>query len=647
MLQYNGRDLLCFNKEQIWTIPNGKMRVVFDDGVVTTRGKNIKLSWYFWEFFRLDQAAPFNIEFLANGKIFNKKSFLKLLSNCMFSTYLYRIQNDGKPLYEIEYLARVAYQVVNNLFNDMSTLLSEYVVSLDAEDYVDILDHPIIKETNANLRPTYNDIEHGYAVNRAVLMDENEFPGNRIAEGLRQASFSPGQVDQSITAVGFRTNVASKMYPTPVMSNFAEGITDLYEALVESQSASKAVKYTSAPLQKTQYYNREMQLLAQAVQNLHHFTDCGSTDTLDFPIRTNRDLEVLDGKWRLDEQGSLKLIRPNCKELIGTVVKIRSVTRCRHPDPAGVCAVCYGEIAHSVPKGTVIGHMSVVEICERISQIVLSTKHLDVNAKIEDFVPEEFERRFIYANRQDSTIGFKEWLWHHDPVLMFPIDKAANLAILGQVGSVKEISAESVAQFTNVSVRYTTGRNEITEAPLLVSMGSRRAFFTYQFLDYLKEQPRETNDKGYYLVSLENWDPSKPIFRLPDKHRNMLEFKDSIEKFVKATHDYERRLKHQVTNEEISQVLQDFHMLISSKLNINIVHLEMVLYSTMIQSSSEIRYGLPKPGQPCEFGRFSDILPNRSLAPLFAHQEQKRQLFNINSYLVTERHPTNMDFLLE
>ena len=121
MLQYNGRDLLCFNKEQIWTIPNGKMRAVFDDGVVTTRGKNIKLSWYFWEFFRLDQAAPFNIEFLANGKIFNKKSFLKLLSNCMFSTYLYRIQNDGKPLYEIEYLARVAYQVVNNLFNDMST----------------------------------------------------------------------------------------------------------------------------------------------------------------------------------------------------------------------------------------------------------------------------------------------------------------------------------------------------------------------------------------------------------------------------------------------------------------------------------------------------------------------------------------------
>ena len=57
MLQYNGRDLLCFNKEQIWTIPNGKMRVVFDDGVVTTRGKNIKLSWYFWEFFRLDQAG--------------------------------------------------------------------------------------------------------------------------------------------------------------------------------------------------------------------------------------------------------------------------------------------------------------------------------------------------------------------------------------------------------------------------------------------------------------------------------------------------------------------------------------------------------------------------------------------------------------
>lgn len=38
---------------ELWSIPDGPLEVEFDDGVLETNGKAIKLSWYFWPFFRL------------------------------------------------------------------------------------------------------------------------------------------------------------------------------------------------------------------------------------------------------------------------------------------------------------------------------------------------------------------------------------------------------------------------------------------------------------------------------------------------------------------------------------------------------------------------------------------------------------------
>lgn len=645
-LVYNAKELMFRSLNEILTLPDCDITVVFDDGEVRASTRSTILSWFNWRFWaEFAPDCPLDMEQHLGNAPASKGKELDLLSTAYKKTFRYAYARDRSV--DITKWWLFGYALQNEIHNFVSKDLGEWVVSLSAEDYVECLDHPEISKINAEMQPNKHSIKQGYSKIISILKDPTELKGNRIADQTRDGLTSDGQTLQILSKRGFLTDVGSKLFEHPVMENYAEGITTLSGSYRESFSAAKALFSTKAPLAATQYFNRQMQLQTGVLMNLHHGCDCGTKHTVPFHVGPG-DLKVLNGKHYLLDDEALGTITPSSRHLIGTVVQLRSPFGCLHEDPSGICATCMGEMAFAIPGRkyrTVIGHVSVVEICEKISQIVLSTKHLDASATVDDFYIEPIDRKYLELGDTGNSLRLKSWVQSHRPKLLFSVETAKHIALVEKTENVRTLDIETVGSFQDLTLVYERNGESCMQG-LNTSMGSRWGSFTHEFLDYLKRHQYTRQDEHYYVVDLTEWDFSQTLLELPLKHTNMLEYKNEIEWFIKGEKTNAKRLYRPVTYDDIGAALREFHDLISSKLSINICHLENVLFSTMIRSSAEDNWWLPKGNTEREFAGFKDLIARRSLAPALAFQEQRKLLKDHRTYMVPSRPPSPMDPIL-
>lgn len=656
MVSFTSRELMAYSEDQIHALPDGPLTIVFDDATeLFTTARATILSWYFWEFFRIDQGVPMKDKHHVGNKDFTQSLQLKLLGECMTEVILYRKRRGEPTVLPVSEYWRVGYEVINRIYNFVANNLEDYVVTIDADDVLEVLDHPTVMRFNKEVKPYYESIKTAQDGILKVLKDQTELDGNRIAEAVRCALVSDGQVAQCFGPIGLRTAVDSTVFPIPVTTNFSEGLVSLYDSMVESRSASKALMFTKTPLQKVQYYNREIQLEAGVVMNLHHDTDCGSKVTVPYFIKTAKVLDELQGKYYVKDDGTLAVITAKDvkdKTMIGTTVQLRSIRGCMHPDEQGVCSTCYGVIALSVPEGANVGHTSCVELNKNVTQITLSTKHLDSGVKVEDFIIQPADEPYLSVADEDGRLRLRKKLKERQAKLKFHVLEAPNLAQLEAASDLSMVSSETIASMSEVRIRTERPSGGYLEFPVTVSMGSRKASFTFEFMAYMKEKGVLLADSGMYMVDLADWDFSLPVFRLPLKHRSMLEFKTEVEQFIKAAHTKTatsplRRCGKPTDPADFGSVLAQFHDIVGTKLSVNIVHLEVLLYSTMIRSKANNDYRLPKPRHKAEFAPYTELMRMRSLAPAMAYQAQVETIHSISSYLDIQRPASPMDPILK
>lgn len=645
-LSYRAKDLMRYTLEEMKALPDCNVQVEFDDGVVLGSMRSVILSWFNWQFWlKFAPECPLDMEQHLAAAPASKSKELDLLSTAFEKTFRYARQNN--PEVDITQWWEFGYDLQNHIHNFVDKDLPRWVVSISAEDYIECLDHPEIAQINKEMQPNKHSIKQGYSRIISILKDPTELIGNRVADQTRDGLTSDGQTTQILSARGFLTNVGSKLFVKPVMQSYGEGITELSGSYRESFSAAKALFSTKSPLAATQYFNRQMQLQTGVLMNLHHDCDCGTPHTVPFHVGAG-DLKVLHGKHYVLDDGKLGTITPQSRHLIGSIVRLRSPFGCMHEDPSGICATCMGEMAFAIPGRkyrTVIGHVSVVEICEKISQIVLSTKHLDASATVDDFYIETIDKKYIELGDTGNTIRLKSWIKTHAPKLLFSVETAKHIALVEKTENVGSLDIESVGSFQDLTLTYERNGEQCSQS-VNTSMGSRWGSFTHEFLAYLKTHKYSRFNENYYVVDISEWDFTQSILELPLKHTNMLEYKNEVEWFIKGEKGSSKRLYRPVTYDDIGAQLREFHDLISSKLSINICHLENVLFSTMIRSSNEDNWWLPKGNTEREFGGFKDLIARRSLAPALAFQEQRKLLKDPRTYMITSRPPTPMDPIL-
>lgn len=644
------REVYNLSERDIWNIPHGKIQVEFDDGVIDTNGRLTIYSWYCAVFHREYPKTPYLTRHHIDGLgiSISATSHLRVAEKIIWD-----LLEEYKYSVNKEHLQKLAYShVTNGIYNMAANNLKSHVNTLNILDMVEVMDNPNIKKANDSVEATQLSIDNTYKSILDTLKNDKSLNNNTVAKMARFDLVSKGQLLQCLGPRGFLTDIDSSLFRKPILKGYVEGIDQLVDSMMESRSAAKALLFQKDPVSATEYFNRELQLLASIVVRLHP-GDCGSDEYVPFKVRS-ADLQALEGKYYKGPKGQLLEVMENDRSIIGKTIELRSPTKCHHADSYGVCEACYGRIADSIPAGTNVGHVSSTKLGDKITQAVLSTKHLDGSAKVDDMEISDFDAKYIRSiteskrnkDKYDSATYIKlaERLAGKSITLTVYPNQAQNLSDIDYY-DLDKLTPRNISRLNEVMFKVKLDDNTWVSDIIPVSMGSRLSWLSIEALTFIKKKGWKLTEKGNYEIDLEGWDVNLPLFELPMVHTNMQQYMSTIRQRLKKF-GHSTKVDGTMKKPTIERTLMEFYNLINSKLTINFVHLEILLLSSMIRDLDAQDHRLPRPVSSGELANYQKNMEMRSCGVSMAYQGQYRILRSYNSFFKGPRPDSPFDNLL-
>jgi hypothetical protein len=649
MRTLNARDFLNVSIEEMLTMPDEKFVLVFDDGEVVTTTRRLIVSHAHWEVGRQYPKTPLLLHhFVGTGPV-EPDVLLDILSN-----YTRDVHNTYGKDYDREELWLIIYRNVNVVYNTFIVHCEEYLTTSDITDYLEIYDHPEVVSANAEVVGNQNSLDDCYDRLTSTLHNAPELKYNPVIQAINASLVKVNQVCQIVGPRGYMTDLDSNIFETPILAGYFEGITSLHDAMIESRGAAKALTFTKKPLRQVEYFNRKMQLSSSNVHELI-MGDC-KTEQYATILMTKNLLKCAEGKYIIQDDGSLVAIRRNDTHLIDKTVKMRSALRCGYRGAAAVCSCCFGELAFSVPRYTNLGHLCSTEMCQEGSQLVLSVKHFDGSSKVIDIVISDSDARYIREGNRISTLALNKKLKGFSPyLLMVPsgksIEGAEGLTNLAQVESVDQMQVHRTTSFREVIFGTTQEDGTNVEEYVTVSVGNRYGSLSKELLHHVQKVGYTITPTGMYHVDLSEWNFEKDAFILPMRHLNMLDAMSEIEVFIRSPRETnsDKRIgntKKLADYNNLDDALTDLNELVSSKLSVNIAHLEVVMLSLLRNANDPHDYRIPDINEPAMFESHSVLMENRSMAAGMAYERQPQMFENPDSYMIHNRPAHILDAMI-
>ena len=336
LLRIDARRLLTYSTQQLIENLEGDFILVFRDGELLVNERSTIYSSFVWDYFRRFPDAPLLKEHHAThlmaGKELTAGAHLKLINRVLWTVHDAYVDRVQDPRQLRDDLARMAYQVANQMYNYLTLLSERYVTSLDITDFTAVTTHPEIDQAMADMPYTEEGIAQTYALIERLINTAPELKNNALAVAIRTEVARKQQALQCVGPRGYLTDIDSKIFTAmPVSTGYVQGVRSMVESMFESRSAAKSLINATKPLQESEYFSRRQQLICMNVKHLHP-GDCGSSEYVLWPVRGPRkkgekklrsDLETLVGKKYLDEAtGQLKIIRESDYHLIGQTLKV-------------------------------------------------------------------------------------------------------------------------------------------------------------------------------------------------------------------------------------------------------------------------------------------------------------------------------------
>lgn len=644
------RTIAQLSIEQTWRSLAGPFIIVFDDGEeMLTNHKEVIYSRYFWEFHvrypGLPILAKHHLQSVLKGGRVGMGTHIKLIQNVLWDCADFlSASHNIEQMVEIRFeLAELAYNLSNQHYNDMVTHLEEYVTSLNLLDFHQVFKDPHVVEAYERATPDEESIADIYYTIDTVLRKKPELRNNALSKLYRSGLVSDKQVHQCLGPRGFLTDINNDRFGIPIMRGYYQGIRSQREIQIESRSAAKALNASKGDLQDTEYFSRKLRTMDMIVERLHH-TDCGTTRFLNWRVHGKRedapsDLEILEGKYYVDSDGMLKLIHRDDKHLLDKMIKVRSALYCAHPDPNGICSVCYGQMSELIPANSNIGHANCTHVTEKNAQGVLSTKHLDSSKSIKGATIDERTAHFVKltpdGNRYLFADNLKNLAKSGDLFLTFDCEAAPNLGDIYNVESVQVLMEAQMSDLSEVLIRTAKGEGE----EISLQDGKRKPFLTYEFLDHIKVHGYTVDeDVGCYVIPLKGWKWNVPFASLPMRDFSMSDHSRDIAKVLEST------VKEVVERDRLidpASTLVELTMLMNRKARVNLAVVEVTLRGAMVRSAERYDYALPKPWTENGLGVMRNTILYRSLAPFMAYEHHAEGIYAPESFGLKNRpdHP--------
>lgn len=653
MNRYNAHDLLKLSEEELWSLPEERHIVVFDDGELETHTRATILSVYFWRPVLRFKSRLLK-EFHIGDATITGKVILKKMNACIWDIH----EQSGETI-DSEELAKEAFRATNDIFNVAVIRLTPYMSTMSMFDVLEVMDHPGIVKALDEVQPYPASIERCYDQIKDVLFDPNELRGNSVAYSTRSLVLKTGQALQSIGPVGDVTDVSSEKFPEPLMNGYIKGNHSIQSRAVDSRKGTSSTSFNMELLRATEYFSRKTQLICMYMQRLH-WGDCGTSYTLPVPV-TKRGLKILTGKYYVRDNGTMDWIRGTETELIGKTINLRSVYTCMHPDTQGVCSICYGRMAYSVPHGTNIGHFSAINAGDKITSSVLSTKHHSTTS-IEKFVLGSTEQKWLRHGEQEGMLYLKEHLKGKKLIVTADKNEVQNLTDVTLYENLEtyQVTNASLLKAIHVQVPDVAHPEGVREDTLQVAAYNRKASFSREMLVYLSKKEWTYNSENHVEIDMSDFDTSQPFLSIPYKHVNMYDVMLSIQAFYHSGSDDgsdnkfgkknikgkkrskdKDKLYYLINYQNPGAGLVAFSDMLNERLDINFVHSEILTSVMLAKDPLNGDYRLPKPLISGKFEKYNTLMTNRSMGAAMAYEKQGNTLISPATFkgIVPDDHP--------
>ena len=613
MVKLVARDILNAPRQEVWKLQDGEYELLFEDGnVVKSHKQAIIFNRYCWDLIALRPETPLTTNcdvttFLGEG-YFNISTPTKLLEaifNHICFTNRIHYYKDKEPL------LKLTYDIISNIFNEILHRVSDAVVTIDATDFIAVVHGEEIKAIHDRLLPFPESIELSYRNIRNYMNTPGK--GNRFVNAYRAKAINENQANQCIGPRGFVTDLDRTVYKRPILNGFINGMGNLYELMTESRTAAKSLNATETHIRTSEYASRRIQLLTMSVKAADN-NDCRSTDYMDLCV-TDKYLPNLKGKWYVLEEGDkLKYIEGNEEHLIGRVIKLRTAFGCKAPDRSKICTKCLGRISENFKENSNLGYTATAYLMEKLTQSILSTKHLTHSVKKSAIKLEGAANKYFYST-DENEIFFRATIDLKDLSIVLPANKLSKLTDVLSLDHTN-VALNKIGELEVIGLRNTSKEPFTTES-INISYNDRLSTITKHLLKHIKLTEFEVDARGNYIIPLATFDKLNPIFDNPLKETNIIAFVNKIASIIEATNARRSTLQEHFYN--LTDTIFD-------QLSCNLSILEIIVYATTSYNAEEGNYRLGRGSPNIKQTNKSFLFRNRSISQLFVYETQIKEL---------------------
>lgn len=254
-------------------------------------------------------------------------------------------------------------------------------------------------DTNLDDSKTFKQLEDELKVKGKQLMNIIKNDGKSCLYPFAEANcLNENQVTQMFVAVGPRMSATNVVMPHVMKRSYLNGLQNVGDLIAESEIAAKALIYKKKFVGVSGYMSRETNLSCLNLRIDYNKQDCGTKHFINYFVRSPQHLDLIISKNIILPNGKLKKVEPTDTDLIGKVVKLRSICCCAHEKRGFVCKNCYGN-PPEFKKSYKIGGATSTEVENKLSNAVMAVKHHSSTKTIE-FNDEKLLKYFDLVDSQ-------------------------------------------------------------------------------------------------------------------------------------------------------------------------------------------------------------------------------------------------------
>lgn len=182
------------------------------------------------------------------------------------------------------------------------------------------------------------------------------------------------QLTQMFVAVGPRMTTNNIVMHHVMKRSYLNGLENVGDLIAEGEIANKALIYKKKFVGVSGYMSRETNLLNLGMHIDFAKKDCGTKHYINYDVKTKDHLKLIISKNIILPNGKLHEVTAKDTDLIGTIVKLRSIICCAHEDSGKVCMNCYGNPLYFKHRMDIGGTVS-IEVENKLSNAVMAVKH--------------------------------------------------------------------------------------------------------------------------------------------------------------------------------------------------------------------------------------------------------------------------------